>query len=58
MSNINQRERITQHRVVQFFQDELGYRYLGNWHSRADNKNIERDILSYAEETVQLNLVN
>ena len=45
MSNVNQRERITQHRVVQFFQDELGYRYLGNWHSRADNKNIERDIL-------------
>ncbi|WLW65223.1 type I restriction endonuclease subunit R [Psychrobacter sp. van23A] len=45
MSNINQRERITQNRVVQLFQDELGYRYLGNWHSRADNKNIERDIL-------------
>jgi len=40
MSNVNQKERITQHRIVQFFQNELGYRYLGNWHSRADNKNI------------------
>ena len=46
MSNVNDIERITQHRVVQFFQDELGYRYLGNWHTRADNKNIERDILA------------
>ena len=45
MSNVNQRERITQHRVVQFFQNKLGYRYLGNWQSRADNKSIERDIL-------------
>lgn len=45
MSNVNDIERITQNRVVQFFQDELGYRYLGNWHARADNKNIERDIL-------------
>ncbi len=45
MSNVSQRERITQQRVVKFFQDALGYRYLGNWQSRADNKNIEREIL-------------
>ncbi|MGE6327133.1 type I restriction endonuclease subunit R [Psychrobacter pacificensis] len=46
MSNVNDIERISQNRVVQFFQDELGYRYLGNWHTRTDNKNIERDILA------------
>ena len=45
MSNVADIERLTQNRVVQFFQDILGYRYLGNWQSRADNKNIERDIL-------------
>lgn len=45
MSNVTDIERLTQNRVVQFFQDILGYRYLGNWQSRADNKNIERDIL-------------
>ncbi|MBU2569234.1 MAG: type I restriction endonuclease subunit R [Gammaproteobacteria bacterium] len=45
MSNVGQRERITQNRIVQFFQADLGYRYLGNWQDRANNKNIEVDIL-------------
>lgn len=45
MSSVGQRERVTQNRIVQLFQRDLGYRYLGNWHDRANNKNIEIDIL-------------
>lgn len=45
MRNVGQRERVTQNRIVQFFQTDLGYRYLGDWQDRADNKNIEVDIL-------------
>ncbi|WP_434777107.1 type I restriction endonuclease subunit R [Neisseria sp. Ec49-e6-T10] len=44
MSQIGQKERVTQNRVVEFFQTELGYSYLGDWHDR-DNKNIETSIL-------------
>ncbi|MCX2836068.1 type I restriction endonuclease subunit R [Microbulbifer thermotolerans] len=46
MSNVGQRERATQDRLVQFFQQKLGYRYLGNWEHRDNNKNIELDILT------------
>lgn len=46
MSNVGQRERLTQQRVVRFFETELGYRYLGNWEDRAQNYNIEEDILT------------
>ena len=46
MSHVGSRERETQDRVVNFFQKELGYRYLGNWHERANNRNIEEEILS------------
>ncbi len=46
MSNIGQPERATQDRVVQFFQNELGYDYYGNWQYRADNRNIETERLS------------
>lgn len=45
MSNVGQRERATQNRIVHFFQTDLGYRYLGDWQDRANNKNIEVDIL-------------
>lgn len=45
MSNVDYIERLTQNRVVRFFTDALGYRYIGNWQYRTDNKNIERDIL-------------
>ena len=45
MSNVGQRERATQSRVVQFFRNELGWRYLGDWHDREDNRNIEGNIL-------------
>ena len=45
MSIVGQRERATQNRLVAFFQNELGYHYLGNWHDRVGNKNIETDLL-------------
>ncbi|CBJ79170.1 Type I site-specific deoxyribonuclease HsdR [Xenorhabdus bovienii str. Jollieti] len=45
MSTVGQRERVTQDRIVKFFQTELGYRYLGNLQDR-DNKNIDVDILT------------
>ena len=46
MSIVGQRERITQNRIVQFFQQELDYRYLGNLQDEPNNKNIEVDILT------------
>ncbi|WP_346350516.1 HsdR family type I site-specific deoxyribonuclease [Oceanimonas sp. AH20CE76] len=45
MSNVGQLERETQNRVVRFFQNELGYDYLGNWQDREGNRNIEADVL-------------
>jgi len=41
MSDIGQRERVTQNRVVKFFQNQLEYDYYGDWQDRADNSNIE-----------------
>ncbi len=41
---IGQPERITQNRIVQLFQHNLGYTYLGNWEDR-NNKNIEEEYL-------------
>ncbi|QLK59776.1 HsdR family type I site-specific deoxyribonuclease [Enterobacteriaceae bacterium Kacie_13] len=46
MNNVGQRERITQKRVIQLFTEHLGYRYLGNWHKREDNSNIEPGLVS------------
>jgi type I restriction enzyme, R subunit len=43
---VGQIERKTQDRIVKFFQDELGYEYLGNWEERQDNSNIETEYLS------------
>ncbi|CAG1770487.1 partial Type-1 restriction enzyme R protein, partial [uncultured bacterium] len=45
MSNIGKKERETQNRVVALFQDELKYRYLGNWEERENNGNVEEEIL-------------
>ncbi len=45
MNKIGKIERETQNRLITLFQDELGYRYLGNWEERAGNSNVEDDIL-------------
>ena len=52
-SDIGQRERLTQNRIVTLFADKgkLGYRYLGNWEERVGNRNIEVDLLrTYLKE--------
>lgn len=50
MSNVGQRERATQQRVIQLLTEQLGYRYLGNWHDR-DNKNIvENELTGWLHE--------
>ncbi|TVU80277.1 HsdR family type I site-specific deoxyribonuclease [Pseudoalteromonas neustonica] len=46
MSNVGQKERQTQNRVVRFFQQQLNYDYLGDWEYRAGNSNIEKALLS------------
>ena len=46
INKVGQIERITQNRVVQLFQDELGYKYLGNWEEREGNSNIEEELLT------------
>ena len=42
MSIVGQKERATQNRVVKLFRDHLDYTYLGDWHEREDNSNIEK----------------
>jgi type I restriction enzyme R subunit len=46
MSQIGQKEKITQERIVNLFKDKLDYQYLGNWEDRPDNSNVETEILS------------
>ncbi len=46
MSNVGQRERTTQNRIVQFFETELGYTNLGNWEAEQRTKPIEINLLS------------
>ena len=46
MTSVGQREIITQQRVIAFFHDKLGYRYLGNWEYREANSNVEEELLS------------
>ena len=45
MTTVGQRERRTQNRVVELFQNKLKYNYLGNWEERENNSNIEEAIL-------------
>ena len=46
IAQIGKSERETQNRVIALFRDELGYRYLGDRSDRADNSNIEEELLS------------
>jgi len=41
MSDMGKSERVTQNRIIALFQDELGFRYLGDWSDRQGNSNIE-----------------
>ena len=52
MSEVGQKERKTQNRVVQeVFREQLEYRYLGNWQDREHNSNIEEALLrTYLKE--------
>jgi type I restriction enzyme, R subunit len=47
MSPVGDIERITQDRIVALFADKskLDYEYLGNWHDRLNNSNIEEEYL-------------
>jgi len=45
MSDVGQRERETQSRLIRLFEKQLRYDYLGNWEDRAHNSNIEEDLL-------------
>ncbi len=46
MSNVGQSEFTTQKRVIQLFEQQLGYSDLGSWHNRQHNRNIETEFLS------------
>ena len=46
MSNIGDKEIVTQNRVIKLFQKELGYEYLGNFEDREGNSNIEVELLT------------
>ena len=46
MTAVGELEIQTQRHVIAFFRDHLGYSYLGNWHERPNNRNIEADYLT------------
>src|SRR5206468_2173532 len=44
MSEVGQKEKLTQQRVLNFLKEPLGYRYLGNWDERG-GENVEEPLL-------------
>ncbi|QYX30348.1 type I restriction endonuclease subunit R [Sphaerospermopsis torques-reginae] len=46
MNKVGQPERETQNRVIALLTQKLGYEYIGNWYNRANNSNIETDLLT------------
>ena len=45
MSEVGQRERLTQTRLAQLFVKDLKYRHLGDWQDRGGNSNVEVEYL-------------
>jgi type I restriction enzyme R subunit len=45
MSNVGDKERVTQNRLLKLFREGLGYEYLGNWEERAGNSNVDEELL-------------
>jgi len=46
VSAVGEREKRTQQRVIAFLTEAMGHTYLGHWQDRADNSNIEEQLLS------------
>ena len=46
MTPVGELEIQTQRRVISYFRDHLGYTFLGDWHKRDNNRNIETDHLT------------
>lgn len=46
MSIVGQNERPSQNRIIALFQQQLHYRYLGNWEKREGNSNIDETLLT------------
>lgn len=46
MTSIGAPEIATQKRVIKLFKKELNYTYLGDWHERQDNSNVEEEYLT------------
>jgi len=46
MSQVGQKEILTQKHVIQLFKGELGYDYLGHWQDREGNSNVEEGLLA------------
>ncbi|WP_421879029.1 type I restriction endonuclease subunit R [Marinoscillum sp.] len=46
MSSPGEIERATQNRIVELFQKDLDYDYLGKWEDRPNNSNIEEELLT------------
>ncbi len=60
MTSVGQIEKRTQKRVVALFRDRLCYDYLGDWHDRPDNRNIEPALLTawLTQQGISATLIN
>ncbi len=47
MSTVGQQETKTQKRVIAFFENALGYAYLGHWKEREGNSNVAEAVLTH-----------
>jgi type I restriction enzyme, R subunit len=45
MGSIGKSEKVTQERVIKLLSEQLGYRYLGDWTARANNRQVEEALL-------------